>query len=243
MANPLFMLSHAVPSSPISAAQNVPWDQPLFASTSQPLEQGALLFSLFLFSLQWAPLSLGVRKNPLQGSGRHPGNGISIFNGSAKSNTEFRCLHWSHHCESSCHPDTVTLSPIRCHPDTCTDPCTQSLFPSFTRLKSSSFSGCWSPSHSECLFYPTLLVLDWSIRKVSALASFPLLLSSSRSSLLHVAPLHSLNKTETLWQVLTGKLEFQSCRFWQKPPRLASALSSSFSSITPHTGKEQKASH
>lgn len=141
---------------------------------------------------------------------------------------------------------TLILSPCHlsgCHPGTCTDPCTQSLFPSFTRLKSSSFSGCWSPSHSECLFYPTLLVLDWSIRKVSALASFPLLLSSSRSSLLHVAPLHSLNKTETLWQVLTGKLEFQSCRLWQKPPRLTSALNSSCASITPHTGKEQKASH
>lgn len=53
---------------------------------------------------------------------------------------EFRCLHRGHrhhHC---------------CHPRTCIDPCTQSLFPSFTRLNPSSFSGYWFPSHSEHLF-------------------------------------------------------------------------------------------
>ena len=48
--DPLFVLNHAVPSSPIYTAQNVPWDPRLFASISQLLGQGALLFSLLPFS-------------------------------------------------------------------------------------------------------------------------------------------------------------------------------------------------
>lgn len=70
-------------------------------------------------------------------------------------------------------------------------------------------------------------MLCWSLWKVSALASFPLTSSSPRLSLLHVALFHSLHKTVTLRQVLNGKMEFESCRFWQKPPGLTSVLSSS----------------
>lgn len=44
LASPLFMISHAVPSSPIYAAQNAHWDPRLSASTSQPLRWG-LCFS------------------------------------------------------------------------------------------------------------------------------------------------------------------------------------------------------
>lgn len=62
-------------------------------------------------------------------------------------------------------------------------------------------------------FVPVLLVLGWSLRKVSALASFPLFSSSPWLSLFLVASFHSLQEAETLWKVLTGKLEFGPFRF------------------------------
>lgn len=84
-------------------------------------------------------------------------------------------------------------------------------------------------------FVPVLLVLGWSLRKVSALASFPLFSSSPWLSLLLVSPFHSPQETETLWQVLTGKLEFGPFKFQQKPSSVTSGLSHPFPQILPRS--------
>lgn len=68
----------------------------------------------------WASCRWG---NPLQGLADTRGNAVGTFEGSAKQDTEFRCLHWGHHC---------------CHRGTWRDLCTQRLFSSFSRLNPSS---------------------------------------------------------------------------------------------------------
>lgn len=160
----------------------------------------------------------GLRQPQLRksssGSGRQPSNVVGTFKGSAKQDSEFRCLHWGHH---------------RCHSGTCRDFWTQRLFSSFSKLDVSSLSGCWSPPHSESLFCLNSAGTGLVMQKSFSTRKFPLVFILSLVIL--IAPFHALQETETLWQVLAGKVELGPCRFQQKPPRLTSLLSHPFPQI------------
>lgn len=105
------------------------------------------------------------------------------------------------------------------------------LFSSFSRLNPSSLSGCWSPPHSECLFCPSSAGAGLVTQKSFSTSRFSLVFVLSLVVLIAFPPFNSLQEAETLWQVLTGKLEFGPCRFQQKPPSLTSVLSHPFLQI------------